>query len=61
MKNDKDYKNDKYFTPKEVIEQFKKEPLVFFFFILILILLPLALWFWDGTVPFYCGLSVFLE
>jgi hypothetical protein len=60
MKNDKDYKNDKYFTPKEVIEQFKKEPLVFFFFILLCIVIIAGGLIWDGTIS-YCGLTMFWD
>jgi hypothetical protein len=53
--------DNKYLTWEEFKKSLREDPLYWIFAILILILLPIILWFWDGTIPFYCGLSVFLD
>jgi hypothetical protein len=50
-------KNNKYFTPKEVLGHFIKEPLLFIFLIAILIYVALAMIVWDGTIPINSGLT----
>ncbi|MDR2755896.1 MAG: hypothetical protein LBC20_09335 [Planctomycetaceae bacterium] len=51
------YTPPRHFTPKELWDYYKKEPVELFFLILAFILIPLIILLWNGNVPQYCGLG----
>jgi hypothetical protein len=54
-------KINKYLTPQEAIQYYKKRPLETLFIIVAIILVILTMLVWDGRIPVSCGLTTFLD